>query len=57
MTTAHRRSRFGSGEAEIDSQRGGERLEAGQTMNARGPASDPEFQIVQAIPPDSLGSF
>ena len=42
-----------SGEAEIDSQRGGERLEAGQTMNARGPASDPEFQIVQAIPPDA----
>ncbi len=42
-----------SGEAEIDSQRGGERLEAGQTMNARGLASDPEFQIVQANPPDS----
>ena len=42
------------GEAEIDSQRGGERLQAGQTMNARGPASDPEFQIVQANPPDSF---
>ena len=42
-----------AGEAEIDSQRGGERLEAGQTMNARGPASDPEFQIVQANAPDS----
>ena len=41
------------GEAEIDSQRGNERLQAGQTMNARGPASDPEFQIVQANPPDT----
>jgi len=46
-----------SGEAEIDSQRGGERLEAGQTMNARGPSSDPEFQIVQAIPPDAWDRF
>jgi len=45
------------GEAEIDSQRGGERLQAGQTMNARGPASDPEFQIVQANPPDSWDRF
>jgi len=45
------------GEAEIDSQRGGERLEAGQTMNARGPSSDPEFQIVQAIPPDAWDRF
>jgi hypothetical protein len=45
------------GEAEVDSQRGGERLQAGQTMNARGPASDPEFQIVQAYPPDSWDRF
>ncbi len=37
-----------SGEAEIDSQRGGEHLQAGQTMDARGPAQDPEFQVVQA---------
>jgi hypothetical protein len=43
-----------SGEAEIDSQRGAEQLEAGQTMDARGPASDPEFQIVQGIPADSF---
>jgi hypothetical protein len=43
-----------SGEAEIDSQRGGERLQAGQTMNARGPASDPEFQVVQGTPFDSF---
>jgi hypothetical protein len=42
-----------AGEAEIDSQRGSERLEAGRTMNARGPASDPEFQVVAAIPPDN----
>jgi len=42
------------GEAEIDSQRGGEHLEAGQTMQARGPATDPEYQVVQGIPPDSF---
>jgi hypothetical protein len=42
-----------SGEAEIDSQRGSERLEAGQTMNARGSAADPEFQVVQGIPLDN----
>jgi FecR protein len=41
-----------NGEAEIDSQRGGEHLEAGQTMDARGPASDAEFQVVQAVPLD-----
>jgi hypothetical protein len=39
------------GEAEIDSQRGGEHLESGQTMNARGPASDPEFQVAQQSTP------
>ncbi len=42
------------GEAEIDSQRGGERLEAGQTMDARGPAADAEFQVVQGIPEDGF---
>ena len=42
-----------NGEAEIYSQAGSERLEAGQTMDARGPASDPEFQVAQAIPPDA----
>jgi FecR protein len=41
-----------SGEAEIDSQRGGERLEAGQTMEARGAAADAEFQVAQGIPLD-----
>src|SRR5271170_2966678 len=43
-----------SGEAEIDSQRGGERLEAGQTMDARGPAADAEFQVAQSIPLDAF---
>jgi hypothetical protein len=42
------------GEAEIDSQRGGENLEAGQTMEARGPAADAEFQVVQGIPLDAF---
>ena len=43
-----------SGEAEIDGQRGGERLQAGHTMNARGPAADPEFQVVQGLPLDNF---
>lgn len=42
-----------SGEAEIYSQNGSEQLQQGQTMNARGPANDPEFQVVQAIAPDA----
>ncbi len=42
-----------NGEAEIFSPRGSERLSAGRTMYARGPASDPEFQEVAAIAPDS----
>src|SRR5580704_5679802 len=42
-----------SGEAEIFSPHGSERLGAGRTMYARGPASDPEFQEVAAIAPDS----
>jgi FecR protein len=48
-----------SGEAEVDSQRGGERLQAGQTplgqtMDARGPAADAEFQVVQPVPYDAF---
>src|ERR1700685_177689 len=43
-----------SGEAEVDSQRGGEHLEAGQTMDARGPAADAEFQVVPPIPFDAF---
>jgi uncharacterized protein DUF6600/FecR-like protein len=42
-----------SGQAEIFSANGSERLQAGQTMNARGTGADTEFQVVQAIPPDS----
>jgi len=43
-----------SGEAEIGSPRGAEHLTAGRSMNARGPASDPEFQVSSAIPLDSF---
>jgi hypothetical protein len=42
-----------SGEAEIGSQRGTERLGPGRTMNARGLPSDPEFQVGGAIPYDT----
>ena len=38
-----------SGEAEIFTPQGSERLSAGRTMLARGTASDPEFQIAQAV--------
>jgi hypothetical protein len=41
------------GEAEIFSPHGSERLAVGRTMYARGPASDPEFQVVDAIAQDS----
>ncbi|MDP2996247.1 MAG: FecR domain-containing protein [Bryobacterales bacterium] len=41
-----------SGEAEIFTPQGSERLPAGRTMLARGTASDPEFQIAQAVPGD-----
>ncbi len=42
-----------NGEAEIFSPHGSERLGTGRTMYARGQASDPEFQVVGAIAPDS----
>ena len=42
-----------SGEAEVFSPAGSERLAQGQTMLARGNPSDPEFQIVQAAAYDS----
>jgi hypothetical protein len=42
-----------SGEAEIGSPRGTQRLGPGRTMNARGPASDPEYQVGAAIPYDT----
>ena len=41
-----------AGQAEIYTPSGTEPLQTGQTMQARGPASDPEFQMVQAIPMD-----
>ena len=41
-----------SGEAEIYSPRGAERLHSGRTMLVRGTASEPEFQIVQAVAED-----
>jgi len=41
-----------SGEVEVYTPRGAERLTAGRTMLARGTASDPEFQIVAAARPD-----
>src|SRR5271166_5884611 len=37
-----------AGEAEIFSPQGSQRLQQGQTMQARGNPSDPEFQIIQA---------
>jgi hypothetical protein len=42
-----------SGEAEVFTPSGVERLRSGKTMLARGSPSDPEFQIVQAIARDS----
>ena len=42
-----------SGEAEIYSQKGTERLSPGRTMYARGSSTDPEFQVSEAIPLDS----
>jgi hypothetical protein len=41
-----------SGEADIFTPQGSERLSAGRTMLARGTASEPEFQIAQAVPND-----
>jgi hypothetical protein len=41
-----------SGEAEIFTPRGSERLTAGRTMFARGTQADPEFRIAREIPDD-----
>src|SRR5258708_35335768 len=43
-----------AGEAEIATPRGSERLHAGQTLEARGDPSDPEFQGVAGIPQDDF---
>ena len=45
------------GEAEIYGPRGSETLAQGQTMQARGSADDPEFQIIAAIPLDDFDRF
>jgi hypothetical protein len=42
-----------SGAAEIYSPRGTEQLGPGRTMYARGQATDPEFQVAEAIPLDN----
>ncbi len=42
-----------SGEAEIFTPRGAERLRAGKTMEARGDAADPEYRIVSAARRDA----
>jgi hypothetical protein len=41
-----------SGDVEVFTPRGSQWVSAGQTMQARGSASDPEFQIVRATPYD-----
>jgi hypothetical protein len=41
-----------SGEADVFTPQGSERLRAGRTMLARGSASDPEFQMIAAIRED-----
>ncbi|MFN3323233.1 MAG: DUF6600 domain-containing protein [Bryobacteraceae bacterium] len=46
-----------SGEAEIFTPRGVERLRSGRTMVARGPASDPEYQVASDIPRDSWDAW
>jgi len=45
------------GQAEIYGPRGSETLALGQTMQARGKADDPEFQVVSAIPMDDFDKF
>ncbi len=46
-----------SGQAEIITQRGSEKVGAGQTMLARGSAQDPEFQVTAAIPLDEWDRY
>jgi len=45
------------GQAEIWGPRGSENLAQGQTMQARGSADDPEFQVVSAVPMDDFDKF
>jgi hypothetical protein len=46
-----------AGQAEVYGSRGSENLAQGQTMETRGTADDPEFQIVSAIPLDDFDRF
>jgi hypothetical protein len=46
-----------AGEAEIASPTGSEQLQAGQTMQSRGSASDPEFRTASAPVPDDWDRF
>jgi len=45
------------GQAEIWGPRGSEALAQGQSMQVRGSADDPEFQVVSAIPMDDFDKF
>jgi hypothetical protein len=45
------------GEAEIFSPKGSEQLTSGKTMQARGTAADPEFQVIAAIPQDEFDQW
>ena len=44
----------GGGDSEIASPKGTEQLHSGQSMLARGSASDPEFQVTAPLPEDDL---
>src|SRR5215831_11791421 len=46
-----------SGAADVYTARGSQRVEAGQTLNARGSPQDPEFQIAAAIPVDDWDRY
>jgi hypothetical protein len=46
-----------SGEADVFTPQGSERLKSGRTLLARGSASDPEYQVVNAIAKDSWDSW
>jgi len=46
-----------AGSADINSPRGNQPLQAGQTMYARGDAADPEFQVANAIPRDGWDAW
>lgn len=45
------------GEVEVSTQKGSEKLGANNTMDVRGDISDPEFQVVAAIPRDDFDNW